>query len=61
LLTYEHQTLERCSNRTRRVGVDTGVTFADVCLFAHATGRVTAWKVASAQPAGLCSTQARPA
>src|SRR5580700_6154255 len=32
---------------TWRVGVDSGGTFTDVCLFDDATGRVTVWKVAS--------------
>src|ERR1700744_2169958 len=30
-----------------RVGVDSGGTFTDVCLFDDATGRVEVWKVAS--------------
>ena len=30
-----------------RVGVDSGGTFTDVCLFDDATGRVAVWKVAS--------------
>src|SRR5580698_3755819 len=32
---------------TWRVGVDSGGTFTDVCLFDEATGRVTVWKVSS--------------
>jgi N-methylhydantoinase A len=32
---------------TWRVGVDSGGTFTDVCLFDDATGRVEVWKVAS--------------
>jgi N-methylhydantoinase A len=32
---------------TWRVGVDSGGTFTDVCLFDEATGQVTVWKVAS--------------
>ena len=32
---------------TWRVGVDSGGTFTDVCLFDDATGQVTVWKVAS--------------
>jgi N-methylhydantoinase A len=32
---------------TWRVGVDSGGTFTDVCLFDDATGRVRVWKVAS--------------
>jgi N-methylhydantoinase A len=32
---------------TWRVGVDSGGTFTDVCLFDDATGRVMVWKVAS--------------
>jgi len=60
LLTYEQPTVERCSNMTRRVGIDAGGTFTDICLFAQVTGRVTAWRVASTQPAMLCSTQPRP-
>ena len=37
-----------------RVGVDSGGTFTDVCLFDDATGRVEVWKVAStpADPSG---------
>jgi N-methylhydantoinase A/oxoprolinase/acetone carboxylase beta subunit len=61
LLTYEHQTVERCSNMTRRIGADAGGTFAGVCLFDQMTGRVTKWKVASTQSPKLCSTQAPPA
>ena len=30
-----------------RVGVDSGGTFTDVCLFDDATGRVAVWKVSS--------------
>src|SRR6185312_4860260 len=32
---------------TWRIGVDSGGTFTDVCLFDDATGRVEVWKVAS--------------
>jgi N-methylhydantoinase A len=32
---------------TWRVGVDSGGTFTDVCLFDDATGRIAVWKVAS--------------
>jgi len=35
------------SERTWRVGVDSGGTFTDVCLFDEATGRTDVWKVAS--------------
>ena len=35
------------SARTWRVGVDSGGTFTDVCLFDEATGRTDVWKVAS--------------
>ena len=30
-----------------RVGVDSGGTFTDICLFDEATGRVEVWKVPS--------------
>ena len=30
-----------------RVGVDSGGTFTDVCLFEEATGRIEVWKVSS--------------
>ena len=35
------------SERTWRVGVDSGGTFTDVCLFDESTGRTYVWKVAS--------------
>lgn len=30
-----------------RIGVDSGDTFTDVCLFDEATGRIAVWKVPS--------------
>jgi N-methylhydantoinase A len=30
-----------------RIGVDSGGTFTDICLFDEASGRVAVWKVSS--------------
>ena len=38
---------------TWRVGVDSGGTFTDVCLFDEATGRVTVWKVSTLSDLGV--------
>ncbi|WP_226577599.1 hydantoinase/oxoprolinase family protein [Acuticoccus sediminis] len=45
--TEPMQTGRTQTERTWRVGVDSGGTFTDVCLFDEATGRTEVWKVSS--------------
>src|SRR6201993_4356688 len=43
-----------------RIGVDSGGTFTDICLFDESTGRIAVWKVSST-PADLSGAVARGA